>query len=56
MPLVARGGVSRLRFDGQRADGSGGGLSLRSPTFARSPNRYELEIGGGISDLVIRED
>ncbi len=54
--LVAGGGVSRLTFDGQRRDSSGEALRVRSRGYDRAPDRYELEIGGGISDLAIEEE
>jgi DNA-binding MarR family transcriptional regulator len=54
--LTAGGGVSRLRFDGERRDSSGAGLSVRSRGYDRAPDRYEVEIGGGISDLKIAEE
>lgn len=51
--IEARGGVSRLRFDGRRHDASGTTLTLQSAGYARTPDRYEIDIEGGISDLVI---
>ena len=54
--LAAAGGVSRLTFDGQRRDSSGDALRVRSRGYDRAPDRYELEIGGGISDLAIEEE
>jgi DNA-binding MarR family transcriptional regulator len=54
--LVASGGVSRLRFDDERHDASGTELHVRSPAYERAPDRYELDLGGGISDLTIDEE
>jgi DNA-binding MarR family transcriptional regulator len=54
--LSARGGVSRLRFDARKMDASGSDLRLQSDGFATAPDRYELEVGGGISDLRVREE
>jgi DNA-binding MarR family transcriptional regulator len=51
--LVAGGGVSQLRFDGESRSASGSPFRVRSRTYDRSPDRYEIEIDGGISDLVI---
>ena len=54
--LAAGGGVSRLSFDGQRRESSGAALRVRSRGYDRAPDRYEVEIGGGISDLTIDEE
>ena len=54
--LVTGGGVSRLTFDGQRRESSGTGLRVKSRAYDRAPDRYEVEIGGGISELAITED
>ena len=51
---IAAGGVSRLRFDDQRVDASGSDLALRSAGFSTTPDRYELDLGGGVSDLDVR--
>jgi len=56
MAIAARGGVARLRFDDQRVDASGSDLALRSPGFATTPDRYELDVRGGVSDLEVREE
>jgi DNA-binding MarR family transcriptional regulator len=54
--LAAEGGVSRLSFDGQRRESSGTVLRVRSRGYDRAPDRYEVEIDGGISELVISEE
>ena len=54
--LAADGGVSRLSFDGQGRESSGEALRVRSRGYDRAPDRYELEVGGGISDLTIDEE
>jgi DNA-binding MarR family transcriptional regulator len=54
--LVAGGGVSHLTFDGQRRKSSGTGLRVRSRGYDRAPDRYEVEIVGGSSDLSIGHD
>ena len=54
--IAARGGVSRLRFDDQRVDASGSDLALSSAGFSTTPDRYELDLQGGVSDLDVREE
>jgi hypothetical protein len=54
--LSARGGVSRLRFDARKLDASGSDLRLESVGFTTAPDRYELEVGGGISDMRVGEE
>jgi DNA-binding MarR family transcriptional regulator len=54
--LAADGGVSRLGFDGQTRESSGAALRVRSRGYDRVPDRYEIEIGGGLSDLAITEE
>ncbi len=51
--LSARGGVSRLRFDDQKRESSGADLRISSPSYAKAPDRYELDLAGGVSRLVI---
>ena len=53
--LTARGGVSRLRFDDQKHESSGADLRISSPAYAKAPDRYELDLAGGISRLTIEE-
>jgi DNA-binding MarR family transcriptional regulator len=54
--LAADGGVSRLVFDDVLRESSGTPLRVRSHGYDQAPDRYEIEIDGGISDLVIGED
>ena len=54
--LTARGGVSRLQLDGKRHESSGADLRIGSPSYAKAPDRYELDLAGGISRLTIEED
>jgi hypothetical protein len=49
------GGVSNLAFDDQRWGAVGGELHLASPLAAEHDDRYEIEIGGGASELTIAE-
>ena len=51
--LVAAGGVSQLEFDGASRSSSGVPYRAKSRSYDRSPDRYEIEIGGGISSLVV---
>ncbi|MGH2402767.1 MAG: hypothetical protein ACRDE6_08630, partial [Candidatus Limnocylindria bacterium] len=54
--ISARGGVSRLRFDARQVDSSGSDLRLQSAGFAIAPDRYELEVEGGVSEMRVREE
>ena len=54
--LLITDGVSRLEFDGRERESSGAALRLRSRTYDRAPDRYEVEISGGISELTIDEE
>jgi DNA-binding MarR family transcriptional regulator len=56
MALAGRGGVSRLRFDDQRRDASATDVRVRSASYNRAPDRYELDLAGGISELTIDEE
>ena len=51
--LSVRGGIGRLTFDAMTLEAVGGGLDLASRTGAEDADRYEIEIGGGVSDLTI---
>lgn len=53
--LHAPDGVSRLRFDDQARTSSATELRVESAGYHRAPDRYELELAGGISDLLITE-
>lgn len=54
--INVRGGVAHLRFDDQRVDASGSDLAMRSSGFGSKPDRYELDVRGGMSELDIREE
>jgi DNA-binding MarR family transcriptional regulator len=54
--LTVRGGVAELRFDGTRRSSSGIDLRLTSKGWARTPDRYEVEISGSAARLTIGED
>ncbi len=49
-------GASRLSLDDERRESSGTELRVRSRTYDRGPDRYEIEIGGGISELNVSEE
>ena len=51
--LRVRGGASKLTFDEQYAGAIGGEVRWQSPDYASATDRYEIEIGGGASDLTI---
>lgn len=47
------GGSTNLAFDDQRFGAVGGELSLLSPDFEGAPDRYDITITGGVSNLTI---
>jgi len=49
------GGMASFRFDQQELGGVGGRTRLQSGGFAEAQDRYELDIAGGASDLVVEE-
>jgi hypothetical protein len=49
------GGASKVVFDEHRVGSSGAGLRLASPAASEAGDRYEIEIGGGSSELTIVE-
>lgn len=51
--LQIRGGVSRLRFDGRLVKTSGGNFRVQTKDYAGAPERYEIEMSGGASELTI---
>ena len=55
IPVALRmaGGVSHLRIDGGRREQVSGQRRYVGPGFADSPDRYELEVLGGVSDLTV---
>jgi hypothetical protein len=50
--LEIRGGVSEVTVDGESYKNMGP-LSLQTPGASASPDRYEIEITGGVSKLVV---
>jgi hypothetical protein len=52
MVLELRGGVTQAIVDGEKHSGSGR-LSLQTPGAESDPNRYEIEINGGVSKVVV---
>jgi hypothetical protein len=57
VPMVVSvgGGVSRLAFDAERYGSMGGTIRLATPGADAAEDRYEIEIGGGASELTVRE-
>jgi len=53
--IQVRDGVSRLRFDGQRPRKVGGSIRLQTDDFAAAPERYEIDLSGGASEVSIAE-
>jgi DNA-binding MarR family transcriptional regulator len=51
--LSVKGGASKLIFDEQTFDAVGGGVQLQSPGYDGAPDRYEIEVSGGASELTI---
>ena len=51
--LRVRGGATDLTFDDQEAGAVGGEVRWQSPGFTGAGDRYEIEVGGGASDLTI---
>jgi AcrR family transcriptional regulator len=49
---LARAG-SQISLDGVRLGSAGGGTTWESPDYASVPDRYDLELGSGISGLTI---
>ncbi len=47
------GGASQLVMDGRRLGSVGGRNRLETPGFATNPDRYEVRLSGGASQLVI---
>ena len=47
------GGASQIRFDDLRLGAVGGGIDWSSPGFDDADDRYEIRIGGGVSDVSI---
>ena len=53
--LRIAGGASRLAFDGQRYGALGGETRLESTGARDAADRYEIEVGGGASELTVEE-
>jgi DNA-binding MarR family transcriptional regulator len=51
--VIVSGGVSHLRLDGARSGAAGGRQRIVSRGYDERPDRYEIEITGGVSDLRI---
>ncbi|HEY8212100.1 MAG TPA: hypothetical protein VIG99_31680 [Myxococcaceae bacterium] len=49
------GGMASFRFDHQELGAVGGRTRMQSPGFAEATDRYEFDITGGASDLVVEE-
>jgi hypothetical protein len=54
--VAVEGGTSKLEFDDERHGSLGGPTRLASPGATEAVNRYEIEIGGGASQLSIAEE
>ncbi|MGD0409740.1 MAG: MarR family winged helix-turn-helix transcriptional regulator [Candidatus Limnocylindrales bacterium] len=50
--LELRGGVSEVSIDGHRYKGAGR-LSIQSPDASDAPDRYEIEVEGGASKVLV---
>jgi hypothetical protein len=44
------GGASQIRFDDLRMGAVGGGIDWRTPGYDDADDRYDIRIGGGVSD------
>jgi hypothetical protein len=51
--LVIQGGAQQLAFDAQHFGAIGGGVRLESAGPRDAPDRYEIEVTGGASNLVV---
>ena len=49
------GGVSKLALDDERFEALGGESHLESPGAGGAPDRYEIRVGGGATDMAIVE-
>jgi hypothetical protein len=47
------GGASQIALDGLRMGAVGGGIDWSSPGFTYADDRYEIQIGGGVSDIAV---
>ena len=46
-------GASKIRFDDLRLGAAGGGIDWNSPGFEDADDRYDIRIGGGVSDVTV---
>jgi len=51
--LQIKGGASKLAFDGDALGAVGGPIRLQSEGFEEQPDRYEIMVGGGASNLTV---
>ena len=51
--FLARGGASSLTIDRLQLGAVGGEVRWESPDYATSPDRYDLDLRGGASDLSV---
>lgn len=51
--LTVDGGIAHVRLDGRRQENVGGRRRVTSDGFAASPDRYEIEVLGGASEVRI---
>ena len=54
--LQIGGGASKLALDDQGFGSVGGPVRLESPGYSAAANRYEIEIGGGASQITVTRD
>ena len=54
--VAAAGGIAQLRLDDVRRQASATDLRLETPGYDRVPDRYLLELEGGLADLTVRAD
>ncbi|HMB21396.1 MAG TPA: hypothetical protein VKP08_01130, partial [Anaerolineales bacterium] len=52
--LKIGGGISHMAFDDQSYSSVGGGLQLETPEYKTATDRYDIVLGGGVSNLVVR--
>jgi DNA-binding MarR family transcriptional regulator len=53
--VAISGGVRDVQFGSQRSRDAHGGLRLETPGASRAPDRFEVEISGGVGNLRIEE-
>jgi hypothetical protein len=54
--LQIGGGASKLALDDQGFGSVGGPVRLESPGYSAAADRYEIEIGGGASQITVARD